>query len=139
LAPSARARWSRTGSIWTPSARPSRPTSAPIPSRSQCPSARGDVRTIVRVLVTGGAGFIGSHVVDRLIAAGHTVSVVGDLSTGLASHVKPRATLHTCDIRTPELPRVVAAVRPQAVVHLAAQAAVPRSVEDPMFDASVNV
>ena len=93
----------------------------------------------MRVLVTGGAGFIGSHVVDRLVAAGHTVSVVDDLSTGLAGNVNPQATLHTCDIRTPELPRVVAAARPQAVVHLAAQAAVPRSVEDPMFDASVNV
>ena len=93
----------------------------------------------MRVLVTGGAGFIGSHVVDRLVAAGHTVSVVDDLSTGRAENVNPQATLHTCDIRTPELPRVVAAARPQAVVHLAAQAAVPRSVEDPMFDASVNV
>jgi UDP-glucose 4-epimerase len=93
----------------------------------------------VRVLVTGGAGFIGSHVVDRLVAAGHTVSIVDDLSTGLAGNVNPHATLHTCDIRTVELPRVVAATRPQAVVHLAAQAAVPRSVEDPMFDASVNV
>jgi len=93
----------------------------------------------VRVLVTGGAGFVGSHVVDRLVAAGHTVSVVDDLSTGRADNVNPRATLHRCDIRTPELPRIVSAVRPQAVVHLAAQAAVTRSVEDPMFDASVNV
>ena len=93
----------------------------------------------MRVLVTGGAGFIGSHVVDRLVAAGHTVSVVDDLSTGRADNVNPRATLHTCDIRTPELPRVVATARPEAVVHLAAQAAVPRSVEDPLFDASVNV
>ena len=93
----------------------------------------------MRVLVTGGAGFIGSHVVDRLVAAGHTVSVVDDLSTGRAENVNPRATLHQCDIRKPELPRVVAETRPDAVVHLAAQAAVPRSVEDPMFDASVNV
>jgi UDP-glucose 4-epimerase len=93
----------------------------------------------VRVLVTGGAGFIGSHVVDRLVAAGHAVSVVDDLSTGRRDNVNPRATLHTCDIRTPELPRVVAAIRPEAVVHLAAQAAVPRSVEEPMFDAEVNV
>ena len=93
----------------------------------------------MRVLVTGGAGFIGSHVVDRLIAAGHTVSVVDDLSTGRAENVNPRATLQPCDIRTEELPRIVAATRPEAVVHLAAQAAVPRSVEEPLFDASVNV
>jgi UDP-glucose 4-epimerase len=93
----------------------------------------------MRVLVTGGAGFIGSHVVDRLVAAGHSVAVVDDLSTGLAANVNPGATLHTCDIRTPELPRIVESTRPQAVVHLAAQAAVPRSVEDPLFDASVNV
>jgi UDP-glucose 4-epimerase len=78
-------------------------------------------------------------VVDRLVAAGHSVVVVDDLSTGLADNVNPRATLHVCDIRTPELPRIVEATRPQAVVHLAAQAAVPRSVEDPLFDASVNV
>jgi UDP-glucose 4-epimerase len=93
----------------------------------------------MRVLVTGGAGFIGSHVVDRLVAAGHTVSVVDDLSTGLAANVNPRATLHKCDITTAELPQIVESTRPQAVVHLAAQAAVPRSVEDPLFDASVNV
>jgi UDP-glucose 4-epimerase len=93
----------------------------------------------VRVLVTGGAGFIGSHVVDRLVAAGHTVSVVDDLSTGRRDNVNPRATLHTCDIRKADLPRIVATTRPEAVVHLAAQAAVPRSVEDPMFDAEVNV
>ena len=93
----------------------------------------------MRVLVTGGAGFIGSHVVDRLVAAGHGVDVVDDLSTGLAANVNPRATLHTCDICTPELPRIVEATRPQAVVHLAAQAAVPRSVEEPLIDASVNV
>ena len=93
----------------------------------------------MRVLVTGGAGFIGSHVVDRLVAAGHTVSVVDDLSTGRSDNVTPRATLHACDIRTDDLPRVVTATRPEAVVHLAAQAAVPRSVEDPMFDAEVNV
>jgi UDP-glucose 4-epimerase len=78
-------------------------------------------------------------VVDRLVAAGHTVGVVDDLSTGLAANVNPRATLHKCDIRTPELPGLVESTRPQAVVHLAAQAAVPRSVEDPLFDASVNV
>jgi UDP-glucose 4-epimerase len=93
----------------------------------------------VNVLVTGGAGFIGSHVVDRLLAASHAVTVVDDLSSGQRGNVAPTATLHVCDIRSPELHRLVGSVRPEAVVHLAAQAAVPRSVQEPQFDASVNI
>lgn len=93
----------------------------------------------MNVLVTGGAGFIGSHVVDRLIAAGHSVAVVDNLSTGHAGLVNPRARLHVCDLRSARLERVFAEERPEAIVHLAAQAAVPRSVADPLYDASVNV
>jgi UDP-glucose 4-epimerase len=93
----------------------------------------------MRVLVTGGAGFIGSHVVDRLITAGHTVSVVDDLSTGHRENVSAAATLHVCDIRSPDLRRVMGDVGPRAVLHLAAQAAVPRSIAEPQFDATVNV
>jgi len=93
----------------------------------------------VNVLVTGGAGFIGSHVVDRLIAAGHGVAVVDNLSSGRRANVNTAATLHVCDIRSPKLGAIVAAERPNAVVHTAAQAAVSRSVADPAFDASVNV
>jgi UDP-glucose 4-epimerase len=91
------------------------------------------------VLVTGGAGFIGSHVVDHLVRDGHVVAVVDDLSTGLRENVNARASLHVCDIRSPDLRGIVREVRPRAIVHLAAQAAVPRSVEDPQFDASVNI
>jgi UDP-glucose 4-epimerase len=91
------------------------------------------------VLVTGGAGFIGSHVVDRLVAEGHAVTAVDDLSTGRRDNVNPAATLRVCDIRSPELHQVVGDVRPRAVVHLAAQAAVPRSVTEPQFDAAVNI
>ena len=93
----------------------------------------------MRALVTGGAGFIGSHVVDRLLADGHTVAIVDNLSTGRPVLVNPAATLHVEDLRSARLDRVFAAARPDVVVHLAAQASVPRSVGDPMYDASVNL
>jgi UDP-glucose 4-epimerase len=93
----------------------------------------------VRLLVTGGAGFIGSHVVDRLVQDGHAVAVIDDLSTGRRENVNAAARLHVADVRAPELLRIVDATRPGAVVHLAAQAAVSRSVADPAYDASINV
>jgi UDP-glucose 4-epimerase len=93
----------------------------------------------MNILVTGGAGFIGSHVVDRLLFDGHRVSVLDDLSSGRPENVDARATLCVCDIRSPELPGLVAAQQPDAIVHLAAQASVVRSVADPAFDASVNI
>jgi len=93
----------------------------------------------VRILVTGGAGFIGSHVADRLLADGHTVDVVDNLSTGRRERVNAAARLFVCDLRSARLDGAFAAARPEAIVHLAAQAAVPRSVADPRFDASVNV
>ena len=93
----------------------------------------------MRVLVTGGAGFIGSHVADRLLADGHQVDVVDNLSTGRRQLVAADATLHVCDIRSAAVDAVLASVHSEAVVHLAAQASVSRSVADPLFDASVNV
>jgi UDP-glucose 4-epimerase len=93
----------------------------------------------VKVLVTGGAGFIGSHVVDRLLADRHSVDVVDNLTTGRRERVDPAARVHVCDLRDARLDAVVSAVRPEIVVHIAAQAAVSRSVADPRFDASVNV
>jgi UDP-glucose 4-epimerase len=93
----------------------------------------------VKVLVTGGAGFIGSHVVDRLLAAGHAVDVVDNLATGRRERVPAAARLHVCDLRDARLDAVLTAARPDVVVHIAAQAAVSRSVADPRFDASVNV
>jgi UDP-glucose 4-epimerase len=94
----------------------------------------------MRVLVTGGAGFIGSHVVDAFLGAGHEVSVVDNLATGNAAWLAGKPVrFHAMDIRSARLADVFAAERPEAIAHLAAQASVGRSVADPMFDASVNV
>jgi len=100
----------------------------------------------MRALVTGGAGFIGSTLVDRLLAEGHAVDVVDDLSTGtLANLAESRATpgyelsFHKLDIREPAVSDLVAHRRPEVIFHLAAQADVRVSVERPAFDAEVNV
>jgi len=96
-------------------------------------------RRALKVLVTGGAGFIGSHVVDTCLRVGHEVAVVDNLATGKRSRVNAAARLHVVDLRSGRLAEVFERERPEAVAHLAAQAAVPRSVKDPLFDASVNV
>src|SRR5262245_57196993 len=93
----------------------------------------------MKVLVTGGAGFIGSHVVDRCLLTGHEVVVVDNLSTGRRECVDPAAKLVVLDLRNPRLADVFAAEAPDVVIHHAAQAEVRRSVEDPLFDADVNV
>jgi UDP-glucose 4-epimerase len=92
----------------------------------------------VRVIVTGGAGFIGSHVVDALVARGDEVAVVDSLVHGRRENVSAGAELHVRDIREP-LDDLFAAARPEVVVHLAAQADVRVSVESPVEDAEVNV
>ena len=100
----------------------------------------------MRTLVTGGAGFIGSTLVDRLLAEGHAVDVVDDLSTGtLANLADARAgsshdvTFHQVDVRSGEMVEVMARRRPDVVFHLAAQADVRVSVQRPVFDADVNI
>ena len=94
----------------------------------------------MRVLVTGGAGFIGSHLVDALIQQGHNVAVVDDLSAGRSAFINPDARLYEVSITDLDgLSRVFAAERPQAVSHHAAQISVRRSMADPSFDALVNV
>jgi UDP-glucose 4-epimerase len=93
----------------------------------------------LKVLVSGGAGFIGSHVVDRLTADGHDVVILDDLSTGDVAHLQPSARFYQMDLRSPWLDELFRIERPEAVVHEAAQASVRRSVEDPVFDAGVNV
>ncbi len=93
----------------------------------------------MKVLITGGAGFIGSHLAGGYLAAGHEVVVVDDLSSGHRRNLQEGATFHQVDIRSPELARVMAHERPDVVSHHAAQMDVRRSVADPAFDADVNV
>ncbi len=93
----------------------------------------------MRIVVTGGAGFIGSHLVDRLIQEGHEVAVVDDLSTGKRKNLNRAAKFYKMDILSPRLERVFRKERPSLVMHLAAQMDIRRSVEDPIFDAQVNI
>jgi UDP-glucose 4-epimerase len=92
----------------------------------------------MRAIVTGGAGFIGSHLVDALIARETEVHVVDNLATGSRENVPSAAELHELDIRDEALEQLVPRLEPQVVFHLAAQADVGTSVERPTFDAEVN-
>ncbi len=93
----------------------------------------------MKVLVTGGAGFIGSNVADRLVEEGHQVVVLDDLSSGKREQVPAAANFYQMELDGRWLDRVVEREKPDAVCHLAAQISVRRSVEDPVFDARVNI
>jgi UDP-glucose 4-epimerase len=93
----------------------------------------------MRILVTGGAGFIGSQVARAYVEAGHEVVVIDDLSTGHSENVPAGARLERLDVRSREAAEIVAALGPEVVNHHAAQINVRRSVDDPAFDAEVNV
>lgn len=93
----------------------------------------------MKILVTGGAGFIASHVVDRYLELGHKVVIVDNLTTGRAQNLNPKATFYQLDIRSAELDAVFAQEKPDVVNHHAAQIDVRRSVADPLYDASVNI
>ncbi|MFV2045308.1 MAG: NAD-dependent epimerase/dehydratase family protein [Anaerolineales bacterium] len=93
----------------------------------------------MKILVTGGAGFIASHVVDLYLEQGMEVVVVDDLSTGRLQNLNPAAKFYQLDIRSPELERVFQQEQPQVVNHHAAQMDVRRSVVEPIFDADVNI
>jgi UDP-glucose 4-epimerase len=101
---------------------------------------------VTRILVTGGAGFIGSTLTDRLLAEGHEVDVIDDLSSGSLSNLadaraqqKRRFSFHRLDIRSPALIDLVAHRKPELIYHLAAQADVRVSVARPTFDAEINI
>ncbi len=93
----------------------------------------------MKILVTGGAGFIGSHVVDIYVKHGYEVVIVDDLSTGRVSNINPEATFYKVDIRTPELIEIFEKEHPDYLNHHAAQMDVRRSVVDPIYDADVNI
>ncbi|MBU6389134.1 NAD-dependent epimerase/dehydratase family protein [Patescibacteria group bacterium] len=94
----------------------------------------------MKILVTGGAGFIGSHVVDTYIAAGHTVAVLDDLSTGKAEQVNPKAKLYKGSIEDRDrIEAVLAEFRPEVINHHAAQISVVESTRQPGADASRNI
>jgi len=93
----------------------------------------------MRILITGGAGFIGSHVADAFIAGGHDVAIVDDLSSGSGANVRGGARWYRLDVRNAGLDAVLSEERPEVVCHHAAQVSVRRSVEAPQADADVNV
>jgi UDP-glucose 4-epimerase len=94
---------------------------------------------MAKIMVTGGAGFIGSHVVDLFVSKGYEVVIIDDLSTGRESNINPAAKFYKLDIRSPQLRDVFAAERPDFISHHAAQMDVRRSVAQPLFDADVNI
>jgi UDP-glucose 4-epimerase len=93
----------------------------------------------MKVLVTGGAGFIGSNLADRLVEEGHHLVVLDDLSSGKRDQVPAAANFYQMELDSRWLDRVIEREKPEAVCHLAAQISVRQSVEDPVFDARVNI
>lgn len=93
----------------------------------------------MKILVTGGAGFIGSNVVDGYIQAGHDVAVVDDLSTGSRENLNPRARFYQADVRAGDVLEIMAKEKPVILNHHAAQISVPLSVSDPVKDADINI
>lgn len=93
----------------------------------------------MHVVVTGGAGFIGAHSVRELLTRGHRVTAIDDLSHGKREALPSDAPLHVLDVRSDKLAALLRELRPEAILHLAAQMDVRRSMADPLFDASVNV
>jgi len=94
---------------------------------------------MAKILVTGGAGFIGSNLVDHLINQGHELVVVDDLSSGKKSYVNQQAKFYKLDIRSTKLEKIFSREKIEVVYHLAAQIDVRKSVADPAFDVDINI
>ncbi|MGI5838856.1 MAG: NAD-dependent epimerase/dehydratase family protein [bacterium] len=93
----------------------------------------------MRILVTGGAGFIGSHIVDALLAGGHAVAVLDNLSTGRPENVPAGVALYQDDIRSAACGAILAREKPECIIHQAAQVSVAKSLADPAGDAAINI
>lgn len=93
----------------------------------------------MRVVVTGGAGFIGGNLVHALLGGGAEVTVIDDLSTGSMANVHPATTFRCLDVLSPDAAQAIIDARPEVVIHLAAQVSVAASLADPAFDRAVNV
>ena len=93
----------------------------------------------MKILISGGAGFIGSHFTDKLIEQGHQVVVIDNLSTGKKENINPQAQFYLLDIIDPKLSEIFEKEKPEAVFHLAAQIDVRKSVADPIEDAKTNI
>ena len=93
----------------------------------------------MKVLITGGAGFIGSHIVDRLIDEGHQVIVIDNLSRGSKENLNPRAQFFQKDIRDKDIIHIFNKEKPEVVNHHAAQVNLRKSMEEPLYDAEVNI
>ena len=93
----------------------------------------------MKILISGGAGFVGSHLVDRLIKDGHRVVVIDNLSTGEKENLNPKAKFYKIDICSPKISQIFKKEKPEMVFHLAAQIDVRKSVENPIESAKVNI
>ncbi|MFZ0390392.1 MAG: NAD-dependent epimerase/dehydratase family protein [Calditrichia bacterium] len=93
----------------------------------------------MKILITGGAGFIGSHIADRYLQMGHQVVIVDNLITGRRENIPEKASFYELDIRSAELENIIAKEKPDIINHHAAQMDVRKSVADPIFDADINV
>ncbi|KGX92431.1 UDP-glucose 4-epimerase [Pontibacillus halophilus JSM 076056 = DSM 19796] len=96
----------------------------------------------MKLLITGGSGFIGSHTVEKALAKGHDVSVVDNLKTGSLDYITPvleHIRFYSCDLLSPCFDKLIQSVNPEVIIHLAAQASVSSSLKDPIYDAQQNV
>ena len=92
----------------------------------------------MRILVTGGAGFIGSNIVDAYIEAGHEIAIIDNLSTGKKENINPKAIFHEIDLRDKNIHGIISDFKPEIINHSAAQIDVRKSVADPIYNAEVN-